>query len=845
MSSSGTSASKRPERFHGAFTGGWSAGFYNSVGTAEGWTPSTFSSSRDKRAAPREQRPEDFMDDEDGLLTEELQAKPAFDTLGSTADEVARQHAQKEAAGATIPGPAPSELILPVGDPMGKKLLKTMGWREGQGVGNRVRRKRRRPARRGGDDSPDEDLPEMARAGLGRKAQALLDKEGLTFAPANVDMRMHSAIAKTNLYGVGHEPFKDAPEFGASNRAGAGVGMTRRRGVYSTEDLVQQLDDGGDARGTTARLSRNAAALERGSHGFVLDDEEDDVYELGFGKEAYDGELETDGGNKTAHDRLAGRAKAWALSGTADEDEPVMVSRRYARCPSDGRLPPTGFVVAQRPDVQQNYWAPPIPPANFRATYEFEDDTVNPLRIAAIRRQDSVGLDAFGRARLLGEISSKFSANVSPDTSASLEQDKGLLAEDSSALSFLSPAARKKLLEAASGERGPSRFPSPTSTTATTPLARAGAAASKQTPGAARARRQENPTQQPGSLSFSLATKFTPETPAGSKVDAAPVQKGNGVDPASRPAGLTLRTPTTNGSSKNPRAAPGRGEESAEAKVRNPVRRTIDWIPAPLLCKRLNVPVPKASSTMDWATKGRLQAGLVATTAPKQDVVESLRKFVPDSSTSSRSQIPLLKGMEQQHPLAKSSPSESAGVTPAVVADGALKERPPIDLFKSIFESESDSDSEEEAESGGEATAKAAVGEANSEIQAEERAPLGSFGKAKSQRGYGTDSSEESAGREELIAEHRIGDHLSKSLDEEGKTNSGRGHHRGDTAKSSGEVGRGTRRSESGTRKRSSRKHGNAHKNNKKHKKHKLDKESKSEKKHRKHGEKKKKKTQR
>ncbi len=47
--------------------------FVSKVGTAEGWTPSTFSSSRDKRAAPREQRPEDFMDDEDGLLSEQLQ----------------------------------------------------------------------------------------------------------------------------------------------------------------------------------------------------------------------------------------------------------------------------------------------------------------------------------------------------------------------------------------------------------------------------------------------------------------------------------------------------------------------------------------------------------------------------------------------------------------------------------------------------------------------------------------------------------------------------------------------------------------------------------------------------
>ena len=37
-------------RFHGAFTGGFSAGYYNTVGSKEGWAPSTFRSSRDSRA---------------------------------------------------------------------------------------------------------------------------------------------------------------------------------------------------------------------------------------------------------------------------------------------------------------------------------------------------------------------------------------------------------------------------------------------------------------------------------------------------------------------------------------------------------------------------------------------------------------------------------------------------------------------------------------------------------------------------------------------------------------------------------------------------------------------------
>ena len=33
-------------RFHGAFTGGFSAGYFNTVGSEEGWKPSTYISSR-------------------------------------------------------------------------------------------------------------------------------------------------------------------------------------------------------------------------------------------------------------------------------------------------------------------------------------------------------------------------------------------------------------------------------------------------------------------------------------------------------------------------------------------------------------------------------------------------------------------------------------------------------------------------------------------------------------------------------------------------------------------------------------------------------------------------------
>lgn len=51
-------------RFHGAFTGGFSAGFYNTVGSLEGWTPSTFKSSRSSKFTPKQQNAYDFMDEE-------------------------------------------------------------------------------------------------------------------------------------------------------------------------------------------------------------------------------------------------------------------------------------------------------------------------------------------------------------------------------------------------------------------------------------------------------------------------------------------------------------------------------------------------------------------------------------------------------------------------------------------------------------------------------------------------------------------------------------------------------------------------------------------------------------
>nr|CAD7461141.1 unnamed protein product [Timema tahoe] len=125
------------QRFHGAFTGGFSAGFFNSVGSLEGWAPATFKSSRSERAAKNNTpRPEDFMDEEDmeefGIAPRVLRAQRDYTERGG-----------KRERGVVPEGPIPGEPVLrhllqPVRETVGVRLLRKMGWKPGQGVGPRV-----------------------------------------------------------------------------------------------------------------------------------------------------------------------------------------------------------------------------------------------------------------------------------------------------------------------------------------------------------------------------------------------------------------------------------------------------------------------------------------------------------------------------------------------------------------------------------------------------------------------------------------------------------------------------------------------------------------------------------
>lgn len=88
---------ERGRRFHGAFSGGFSAGYFNSVGSEKGWTPSQFSSSRSSRAEHREQTAADIGDEDD--VFGEVVASNSYEETDSRSRAMLRLLRRRKKAG--------------------------------------------------------------------------------------------------------------------------------------------------------------------------------------------------------------------------------------------------------------------------------------------------------------------------------------------------------------------------------------------------------------------------------------------------------------------------------------------------------------------------------------------------------------------------------------------------------------------------------------------------------------------------------------------------------------------------------------------------------------------------
>ncbi|XP_054856734.1 G patch domain-containing protein 1 isoform X2 [Eublepharis macularius] len=194
----------RYKRFHGAFSGGFSAGYFNTVGSKEGWAPSTFVSSRQKRAEKTVLGPEDFMDEEDlsehGIAPKEITVSDEF--ASKSKDKIKEKARQIAGVVAPIPGAILlDEYIAPSKITIGIDLLRKMGWKEGQGVGPRVKRKARKQKPEPGVKIYGCALPPGSEDS--EEEEDEYQPENVTFAPK--DVMPVDLTPKDNVHGLGYK----------------------------------------------------------------------------------------------------------------------------------------------------------------------------------------------------------------------------------------------------------------------------------------------------------------------------------------------------------------------------------------------------------------------------------------------------------------------------------------------------------------------------------------------------------------------------------------------------------------------------------------------------------------
>jgi G patch domain-containing protein 1 len=363
-----------------------SARYFNTVGSKEGWTPSTFVSSRTNRAKdapkPAHQRPEDFMDDEDiadAAEAQRVQTAEGFAGLGSTQDEAIQRDGF-------------IDIFRIEGETMGVKLLKRMGWKEGQGVGPKVRRKAR--------------LDGIERTGGDADATHL-------FAPENT--KMISFIKKNDHKGLGYD------------------GETKLSSNSLSSDAAKSDDEDEDSTSLLApRISKKKKPAHGGIGIGILNDtgsDDEDPYEIG---------------PKISYNRVIGadKKKKKPINGSANpllKSKPVFISKKTAlaraavglrKC-HDGRLPLNGFILSSTDEFSSivqssDKHIPPSIPENWKSSKTPKPGSQAAVYISTADAAKASKLDPKLRASILGEAA----------------------LPGKSVFDFLSPAARDRIASA-------------------------------------------------------------------------------------------------------------------------------------------------------------------------------------------------------------------------------------------------------------------------------------------------------------------------------------------------------------------------------------------------------------
>lgn len=339
--------------------------YYNTVGSKEGWAPSTFVSSRTNRnkdaAKTTQQRAEDFMDEEDIADQEDarrVETAEAFAGLGSTQNDSIRQ-------GGLV------DLFRADGETMGTKLLKKMGWKEGQGVGPKVRRKARLDGVEKAGDTTEMHL----------------------FAPENT--QMIGFARKNDHKGLG---------FAGEEKLGLASGANQE---------MQKSDEEGEDRGALSlfKKPKKKKAIRGGIGIGILNDtgsDDEDPYEVGP-RISYNKVI---GGDKKKKKKPSNGALNPALKAG-----PVFISKKAAlaraaiglrKC-HDGRLPLDGFILSMIDEFSTVLWSselygPPVIPEGWKSAKQPRPGSQAAYLSTADAAKASK-LDPKSRAAILGEAS--------------------------------------------------------------------------------------------------------------------------------------------------------------------------------------------------------------------------------------------------------------------------------------------------------------------------------------------------------------------------------------------------------------------------------------------------------
>ncbi|VDK73203.1 unnamed protein product [Litomosoides sigmodontis] len=356
------------KRFHGAFTGGFSAGYFNTVGSKEGWTPKNFRSSRDERSERIDCKPEDFMDEEDlsefGIAARRI--KTAADVGGDKSDRhlLAWERNMQSSLESSLAVHL-QKIIKPTRDSVGVQMLKKMGWREGHGIGSKMSRKALEKQKL------NDDITRGKRGFYNEEAVKEADEmaPNFLFAPTDFDptiLKSHEGVHGLGYRGIQHTSVL-SQKYGVLE---AGLKIERKGKGISGQKQVE-------GSGTLYIVSYNSSSEK--SLNFLC--------KTAFGVGAF----ENDDANIYTNYDLSQYDFAIDGSGTASDTS----------CSAND----TSFVMASKRQLAKHFFEPPRVPSNFvpRHTPIHPNISQMPLNI----KQFSERMNHLQRAKFLGEIDPK------------------------------------------------------------------------------------------------------------------------------------------------------------------------------------------------------------------------------------------------------------------------------------------------------------------------------------------------------------------------------------------------------------------------------------------------------